>query len=184
MNETHEWLAEYVKNGSEPAFRELVRHYLNLVYSTAVRLVNGDTHLAEDIAQTVFADLARKARRLPDNVMLGGWLHRHTCRKIGMTLGSNEDAARMRVTLSLLSLPPHVQSPGFRSLAWYKSALCPCVVRGKAVPCQNPFGNRRHFSRRGGFWVPPDQNVARAPIRARSRVRTESDDAGFISTNS
>jgi RNA polymerase sigma factor (sigma-70 family) len=72
-------LAEYAVNGSEEAFREVVTRYLNLVYSTAVRLVNGDTHLAEDVAQTVFADLARLAATLSQDVMLGGWLHRRTC---------------------------------------------------------------------------------------------------------
>ena len=79
MTDSQRLLAEYATNGSEPAFRELVSRYLNLVYSTAVRLVNGDTHLAQDAAQTVFVDLARNARTLPRNVMLGGWLHRHTC---------------------------------------------------------------------------------------------------------
>ncbi|MEO5802300.1 MAG: sigma-70 family RNA polymerase sigma factor, partial [Verrucomicrobiota bacterium] len=71
-------LAEYLK-GSEPAFRELISRYLDLVYSTAIRSVNGDSHLAEDVAQTVFADFARMARTFSSDVMLGGWLHRHTC---------------------------------------------------------------------------------------------------------
>lgn len=79
MTDTRQWLAEYITNGSESAFRELVRCHVNLVYSTAVRMVGGDTHLAEDVAQTVFVDLARKAHTLPRDVMLGGWLHRHTC---------------------------------------------------------------------------------------------------------
>jgi RNA polymerase sigma factor (sigma-70 family) len=71
-------LADYVVNGSEPAFREVVTRYIDLVYSTAVRLVNGDTHQAEDITQTVFADLAQLAGTLSKDVMLGGWLHRRT----------------------------------------------------------------------------------------------------------
>ena len=71
-------LAEYAANGSEEAFRELVARYIDLVYSTAVRLVNGDTHRAEDVAQTVFADLARLAGKFSQDVMLGGWLHRRT----------------------------------------------------------------------------------------------------------
>ena len=69
-------LADYAVNGSEKAFREVVTRYIHLVYSTAVRLVYGDTHLAEDVVQMVFADLARLARTLSPDVTLGGWLHR------------------------------------------------------------------------------------------------------------
>src|SRR5215510_3880416 len=77
--DSHQLLAEYRATGSDEAFRELVGGYIDLVYSAAVRLVNNDTHLAEDVTQTVFLDLARLARTLSPNVMLGGWLHRHTC---------------------------------------------------------------------------------------------------------
>ena len=79
MTDSQRLLAEYAANGSEPAFRELVSRYIDLVYSASVRLVDGDTHLAQDVAQTVFVDLARKADTLSSEVMLGGWLHRHTC---------------------------------------------------------------------------------------------------------
>src|SRR2546421_12230549 len=79
MTDTEKLLAEYAQTGTDQAFRELVAGYLDLVYSTAVRIVAGDVHRAEDVVQMVFADLARKARALPIDVMLGGWLHRHTC---------------------------------------------------------------------------------------------------------
>jgi RNA polymerase sigma factor (sigma-70 family) len=79
MTETQKLLAEYARNSSETAFRELVTRYVDLVYSTAVRMVEGDAHRAQDVTQTVFADLARKAAKLSDEIMLGGWLHRHTC---------------------------------------------------------------------------------------------------------
>jgi DNA-directed RNA polymerase specialized sigma24 family protein len=79
MTETQELLTTFARNGSEPAFRELVTRYVDLVYSTAVRRVDGDTHRAEDISQIVFADLARMAGKLSANTTLGGWLHRHTC---------------------------------------------------------------------------------------------------------
>ena len=78
----------YADNGSQEAFRELVSRYASLVYSTSLRLVNGDTYLAQDIAQTVFIDLAGAAQNLSQRVMLGGWLHRHTCFIAGKALRS------------------------------------------------------------------------------------------------
>src|SRR5690242_19575693 len=79
MKSSQSLLADYVKNGSERAFRDLVTAYIDFVFATAVRVVGGDRALAEDESQTVFTDLARKAITLPQDVRLGGWLHRHTC---------------------------------------------------------------------------------------------------------
>src|SRR4051812_48878965 len=79
MNQTQELLRKFVANGSEEAFRELVHLYVDLVYSTALRSVNGDALLAQDICQMVFIDLAQKAFQLPPDIKLGGWLHRDTC---------------------------------------------------------------------------------------------------------
>lgn len=78
MTDSQTLLTEYARNGSEVAFRELVARYVGLVYAAALRVVNGDRHLAEDVAQTVFTDLARKAGSLSSKVMLGGWLHQRT----------------------------------------------------------------------------------------------------------
>jgi RNA polymerase sigma factor (sigma-70 family) len=59
--------------------------------------VNGDTHLAEDVTQTVFVDLALMARALSREVMLGGWLHRHTCFVASKTMrGERRRQARER----------------------------------------------------------------------------------------
>jgi RNA polymerase sigma factor (sigma-70 family) len=86
MDDSQTLLADYVKNGSESAFRDLVACYINLVHSTAIRLVQGDSQLAEDVTQTVFVNLARKAHTLSPEVMLGGWLHRDTCFVAGTTM--------------------------------------------------------------------------------------------------
>lgn len=78
MTDTQQLLAEYAANGSEAAFRELVARYINFVYSVALRLVDGDSQLAEDVTQTVFIALAKDGRTLSREVMLGGWLHQQT----------------------------------------------------------------------------------------------------------
>jgi len=79
MNDSQRLLTEYSKNGSEAAFEELVAKYINMVYSTAIRMLGADAHLAKDAVQLVFVNLARKASTLSGDVQLGGWLHRHTC---------------------------------------------------------------------------------------------------------
>lgn len=79
MTENQQILRDFAASGSEEAFRELVRRYVNLVYSTALRVLGSDRHAAKDVTQTVFVHLGRNARKLPPEVMLGGWLHRDTC---------------------------------------------------------------------------------------------------------
>jgi len=49
MTDHETLLAEYYRNGSDAAFRELVARFVDLVHSTALRLVEGDTHQAEDV---------------------------------------------------------------------------------------------------------------------------------------
>jgi RNA polymerase sigma factor (sigma-70 family) len=173
-------LARYTE-GSEAAFGELVSRYVNLVYSSALRRTGGDASLAQDAAQLVFTDLARRAKSLPLEVSLAGWLHRatrfatarlmrterrrqareraalamnalqpehssdwdsirpvldqaldrlnqpdrdalllrffeqRTLAEIGQTLGSNEDAARKRVSRALEKLRAHLARCGVTS---------------------------------------------------------------------
>lgn len=73
-----ELLQEYAASRSEAAFAELVRRYIDLVYSAALRQLSGDAHSAQDVTQAVFADLARKARRFRAGSSLIGWLYTST----------------------------------------------------------------------------------------------------------
>jgi RNA polymerase sigma factor (sigma-70 family) len=75
MTPDSELLRQFARTNSEAAFAELVKRHVNLVYSAALRQVGGDEHFAKDVAQTVFADLARKAGALSRREGLIGWLY-------------------------------------------------------------------------------------------------------------
>ena len=67
-------LREYLENGTEGAFAALVTRHLGLVYSVALRIL-GNSEDAQEVAQSVFCDLARKARKLRPDTVIAGWLH-------------------------------------------------------------------------------------------------------------
>src|SRR5437867_5690895 len=74
MTNDLELLREYARERSEEAFAALVRRHLDLVYSAALRQIRSP-QLAEEIAQSVFADLARTAHKLKPDTVLTAWLY-------------------------------------------------------------------------------------------------------------
>jgi len=74
-------LRDYAERGVEAAFAEIVARHTDLVYSSALRQVYSPD-LARDVTQSVFTDLARKARTVSTNLSpkasLVGWLYRGT----------------------------------------------------------------------------------------------------------
>lgn len=118
MNDTVQLLRAWSEHGSEEAFARLVAQHIDLVYSVAVRKVAGHTGLAADVTQTVFADLARKARTLRAEGSLAGWLHRHTCLTAATALrGELRRRAREETAVVMQALENSPDDPAWSRLA-------------------------------------------------------------------
>lgn len=70
-------LRDFAERRSEPAFAEIVRRHLNLVYSVALRFARNSED-AQDVAQAVFILLAQRACTLRERSSLTGWLYETT----------------------------------------------------------------------------------------------------------
>lgn len=104
-----ELLQRYIVEHAEDAFAELVRRHLNLVYAAALRRTNGRHALAEDIAQKVFTDLARKAAQLTNHPTLTGWLYRST-RYVAIDVMRIEQR-REKLVQTLTTMPEETTPP-------------------------------------------------------------------------
>jgi len=72
-------LRKFTRDQSQDAFTAVVQRHLNLVYCAALRQVRSP-QLAEEVAQSVFTDLARHAARLRPDTILTAWLYQVTRR--------------------------------------------------------------------------------------------------------
>ena len=95
MTDTQQLLAELQISGSDAAFRELVRRYVDLVYSTA-NLREAAPILDEVIDQLV----PRRSCGDP----LRRFFEQLDFRAVGEAMGSSEEAARKRVNRTLEKL--------------------------------------------------------------------------------
>src|ERR1022692_1387590 len=75
-----ELLARYTRQHAEDAFAELVRRHVNLVHSAALRQVRSP-QLAEEVSQSTFVKLARRASEFAPNTILSAWLYQVTRRE-------------------------------------------------------------------------------------------------------
>ena len=104
-------LDAWVEARAERAFGELVRRHLDFVFSAAWRMV-GDSHLAQDVTQSVFIALARDAARIRNRCVLSGWLHgavhniaAQTIRTDARRRAREQEAAAMNELLAIESNP-------------------------------------------------------------------------------
>jgi RNA polymerase sigma factor (sigma-70 family) len=102
-------LQQFVEEGSQTAFSELVQRYIDLVYSAALRQT-GNAHRAQDVTQNVFLALSAKAESLRRRTDLAGWLYistRHAARALGRAEARRERAQQLAAHVMT---PPTVES--------------------------------------------------------------------------
>jgi len=109
MNDDLELLQEYASRQSEPAYEALVARHVSLVHSAALRQVR-DPNLAEEITQTVFIILARKADSLSPKTILPGWLYRTTRYVSAAALKIQRRRVRREQEAHMLSMAHELQT--------------------------------------------------------------------------
>jgi RNA polymerase sigma factor (sigma-70 family) len=92
-------LREFIRDQSQDAFTALVQRRLGLVYCAALRQVRSP-QLAEEVAQSVFADLARNAARLKPETVLTAWLYEVT-RRTAINVVRGEARRQLREQIAL-----------------------------------------------------------------------------------
>jgi RNA polymerase sigma factor (sigma-70 family) len=87
-------LGQYARENRQEAFAALLDRHLKLVYSAALRQVRSP-ELAEEVAQSVFADLARSAGKLEPQTILTAWLY-HVTRCTAIDVVRRESRRQLR----------------------------------------------------------------------------------------
>ncbi len=73
-------LISQLKEGSEPVFRQLVAQYQDMVFNTAIGLLQQQND-AEDVTQEVFMQVHRSIQQFKEEAALSTWLYRITITK-------------------------------------------------------------------------------------------------------
>jgi RNA polymerase sigma factor (sigma-70 family) len=97
-------LRNYTREKSQEAFTELLRRHVDLVYSAALRQVHSP-QLAEEVAQSVFSDLAQAAGSLKAETILTAWLYQVTRRTaIDVVRRESRRQARERLAVEMAAM--------------------------------------------------------------------------------
>jgi RNA polymerase sigma factor (sigma-70 family) len=92
-------LRQFARENSQDAFTEIVRRHVSLVYSAALRQIRSP-QLAEEVAQSVFTDLARDAGKLKADTILTAWLYAVT-RRTAIDVVRKESRRQLREQIAV-----------------------------------------------------------------------------------
>ena len=98
--------------GCEASFRAIFESHAGLVYQAALRTGHGDRDLAEEVVQTVFTSLARRAQTLSPRIILPAWLHRHACLTTRQMLRTRRRREAREETAAFLHAPARLSNSG------------------------------------------------------------------------
>jgi RNA polymerase sigma factor (sigma-70 family) len=172
MDDDAQMLGRYCREGSDEAFADLVARYLDLVYSTALRRVGGDAHLAQDVAQTVFAALARKARGLPRDIVLGGWLYRHASFVAAQTVRGETRRRAREKEAAIMNLPNEEPEPDWDRLAPFLDDAMSKLGERERNAIVLRFFERRDLRSVGAALGASDEAARKTVARAVEKLRT------------
>jgi len=112
-----ELLQRFVRQGEQAAFADVVRRHLDLVYGTALRKVQ-EPGAAQEVAQNVFAALARKAWRFAPDDSLPAWLHKAALLEAKSWLRGEINRRRREATAAELgtTMKNSADQPAFHAL--------------------------------------------------------------------
>ncbi len=98
---TEQELLSGLRNGEEPAFKELVIRFQDKVFNTALGLLQHHTE-AEDISQEVFIQVFRSIENFKGHSLLSTWIYRITVTKSLDLLRSKKRKKRFGFITSLM----------------------------------------------------------------------------------
>ncbi len=123
----------------------MVGRHVDLVYSAALRLVGGDAHLAQDVAQGVFTALARRAARLARHASIVGWLYTTTRYTAGnLRRGQHRRLAREQEAYAM-NQPTHSSEINWDALQpVLDEAVCALAAADREAVLLRFFQNKSH----------------------------------------
>jgi RNA polymerase sigma factor (sigma-70 family) len=186
MKTDSELLSLYAEARIEGAFADLVGRHLRMVYSCALHRVGGDKHLAEDVTQIVFNDLARKARRLTNRPTLSGWLYVST-QKASAGIVRKEQRRKSRELQACTMQEAPVPSGDSRGIDWVlvrpllDDLILDLNARDRDAVVLR-FFEQRQFAEIGAALQTSEEAVRKRVGRAVEKLRTQLERRGLTST--
>jgi len=165
-----ELMRQYASEGNQAAFTEVVHRYTDLVYSAALRMVNGDAYLAQDVAQRVFSALANQAGTLSRRAGIVGWLYTTTRYSASLAVRAEQRRRARELAAFTMQDEPTAQMDWLELQPLLDEELCRLGSADREAVLLRFFQNKSH--REVGAALGVSEDLARKRIeRALEKLR-------------